>query len=53
MDEATTRTTGGLTPERIAQIRRRIVAGMYDTPEVHDQVARRMIERGDVIELWQ
>jgi hypothetical protein len=37
-----------LTPEQIAELRRRIQEGAYTSPEVLDEVARRMLERGDV-----
>ena len=40
--------TEGLSPERIAQIRSRILEGAYNSVEVVDQVARRMLERGDI-----
>ena len=40
--------TQGLTPERIAEIRGRILEGAYDSVEVVDQVARRMLEHGDI-----
>ena len=34
--------------ERILELRRWIQAGGYDAPEVIDQIARRLIERGEV-----
>jgi negative regulator of flagellin synthesis FlgM len=37
-----------LTPERIGEIRGKILAGAYNSVEVVDEVARRMLERGDV-----
>ena len=37
-----------LTPERIMEIRCRILKGAYASVEVVDEVARRMLERGDV-----
>ena len=37
-----------LPEERIAEIRRRIAAGVYDSREVLDEVARRLVESGDV-----
>ena len=37
-----------MTPERIAEIRKRVQEGAYASPEVLDEVARRMLERGDV-----
>jgi anti-sigma28 factor (negative regulator of flagellin synthesis) len=38
----------GLSPERVDQIRQRILQGAYNSTEVVDQVARRMLERGDI-----
>ena len=37
-----------MTPERIAEIRKRIQEGAYASADVLDEVARRMLERGDV-----
>lgn len=37
-----------LSPERVAVIRERIAEGMYDTPEVIENVARKLMERGDL-----
>ena len=37
-----------LAPERIAEIRHRIQSGAYDSLEVVDEVARRILDRGDV-----
>jgi anti-sigma28 factor (negative regulator of flagellin synthesis) len=37
-----------MAPERIEAIRERIATGVYDTPEVIESVARKMIERGDL-----
>lgn len=39
---------GRLTPERISEIRERILAGAYNSLEVVDQVARKMLASGDV-----
>lgn len=36
------------TEDRIAQIRQRVLAGAYDTDTVVADVARRIIERGDL-----
>lgn len=41
-------TADGLSPDRVAQIRNRILEGAYNSVEVVDQVARRMLERGDI-----
>ena len=38
----------GLTDEEIATYRRRVADGMYNTREVADEVARRMLRRGDI-----
>ena len=38
----------GLTEEEILLYRRRVAEGMYNTREVADEVARRMLKRGDV-----
>jgi len=37
-----------LTPERTAEIRQRILERAYDSPQIADTVARRMIRQGDV-----
>ena len=37
-----------LTPERTAEIRQRILERVYDSPQIADAVARRMIRQGDV-----
>jgi len=38
----------GLSDEEIAIYRRRVADGMYNTREVADEVARRMMRRGDI-----
>jgi hypothetical protein len=38
----------GLTDEEIALYRRRVAEGFYNSPEVADEVARRMMKRGDI-----
>jgi hypothetical protein len=38
----------GLNDDEIAMYRRRVADGMYNTPEVAAEVARRMMRRGDV-----
>lgn len=35
-------------PERVAELRERVLAGAYNTLEVVDQVARRILSRGDL-----
>ena len=37
-----------LTPERIAELRQRIREGVYDSPAVAEEVARRVLESGDL-----
>jgi hypothetical protein len=37
-----------LSPERIAEVRKRILDGTYDSLEVLDQVARRILSRGEL-----
>lgn len=39
---------GSLSAERIAEIRQRILDGAYNSVEVVDQVARRMLDSGDI-----
>jgi anti-sigma28 factor (negative regulator of flagellin synthesis) len=36
------------TPERLNEIRRRVLTGAYDTDAVVGEVARRILDRGDV-----
>jgi hypothetical protein len=38
----------GLTEEEIAVYRRRVAEGLYNSREVADEVARRMMRRGDI-----
>jgi hypothetical protein len=37
-----------LTPERTAEIRQRILERAYDSPQIADTVARRILRQGDV-----
>lgn len=37
-----------LSPERVAQIRQRVLEGAYNSVNVVEEVARRMLERGDI-----
>lgn len=37
-----------LSPERLAELRGRVLSGAYASLEVVDQVARRMLQRGDL-----
>ena len=39
---------GPLTPERTADIRKKVLEGAYNSLNVVDHVAKRIIERGDV-----
>ena len=39
---------GPLTPERTAELRKKVLEGAYNSLNVVDHVAKRMIERGDV-----
>ena len=39
---------GELTPERVAEIREKILKGAYNSIEVVDQVARKMLASGDI-----
>ena len=39
---------GELTAERVGEIRQRILEGAYNSMDVVDEVARRMLERGDI-----
>jgi hypothetical protein len=38
----------GLSPEKVAGVLRRLREGAYDTPEVAREVARRLLESGDL-----
>jgi hypothetical protein len=38
----------GLSDEEIAMYRRRVAEGLYNSREVADEVARRMMRRGDI-----
>lgn len=35
-------------PDRLLEVRRRIASHYYDQPHIADQVARRILERGDL-----
>ena len=45
---ATDQATASLSPERLAEIRHRIQSGAYDSLAVVDEVARRILDRGDI-----
>ncbi len=40
--------SGSLSPERVAELRKRVLEGAYNSTAVVDQVARRILDRGDV-----
>jgi negative regulator of flagellin synthesis FlgM len=40
--------SAGLDPARAARIRERVLSGAYDTLEVVDAVARRLLDSGDI-----
>ena len=44
----TSATGGSLTPERTADIRKKVLEGAYNSLNVVDHVAKRIVERGDV-----
>ena len=44
----TSATGGSLSPERTQELRKKVLEGAYNSLNVVDQVAKRIIERGDV-----
>jgi hypothetical protein len=38
----------GMSPERLAELRQRVLGGAYNSLAVVDQIARRMLQSGDV-----
>lgn len=40
--------SGNLTPERISEIRERILSGAYNSLEIVEEVARKMLASGDL-----
>ena len=46
--QASTKTTGGLTPERVADLRQKVLDGAYNSTHVVDAVAKRLLSTGDV-----
>jgi anti-sigma28 factor (negative regulator of flagellin synthesis) len=40
--------SGALSAERVAELRKRVLEGAYNSTQVVDQVAKRILERGDV-----
>jgi anti-sigma28 factor (negative regulator of flagellin synthesis) len=45
---STGETNGTLSNERVAELRRRVLEGAYNTTHVVNQVAKRILDRGDV-----
>jgi anti-sigma28 factor (negative regulator of flagellin synthesis) len=39
--------TGSLSAERVAELRKRVLEGAYNSTHVVDQVAKRILQRGD------
>lgn len=39
---------GALSPERVSELRQRVLAGAYNSVQVVDEIARRMLDRGDI-----
>jgi negative regulator of flagellin synthesis FlgM len=40
--------SGSLSPDRVAELRKKVLEGAYNSTHVVDQVAKRILERGDV-----
>jgi hypothetical protein len=45
--EAATTESATLTPERTAELRRKVLEGAYNSLNIVDQVAQRILDRGD------
>lgn len=45
---ASTSTTASLTPERVADLRKKVLEGAYNSTHVVDAVAKRLLSAGDV-----
>ena len=45
--ESTEERSTSLTPERLAELRQRVLEGAYNSVDLADQVARRILDRGD------
>ncbi len=41
--------SSGPDPDRVSRLRERVRAGVYDSPDVADEVARRLIASGDLL----
>jgi len=46
--DGTDRASNEMSPERVAELRQRVLSGAYNSLGVVDQVARRMLQAGDV-----
>ena len=46
--DGATKSTDSLSPERVAQLRRNVLDGAYNSTKMADQVARRMLDSNDV-----
>jgi hypothetical protein len=40
--------SGGMSADRVSEVRQRILSGAYNAAEVVDTVARRILQRGDI-----
>lgn len=47
-DEAGPFVTEGIAADRLAELRRRVLGGVYDSPAVADEIARRLLQSGDL-----
>ncbi len=47
-NQASTKATGSLTPERVADLRKKVLEGAYNSTHVVDTVAKRLLSTGDV-----
>lgn len=45
---ASTKATSSLTPERVADLRKKVLEGAYNSTHVVDTVAKRLLSTGDV-----
>jgi len=45
--DSTEESSTSLTPERLAELRQRVLEGAYNSVDLADQVARRILDRGD------
>lgn len=47
-DDAEQLAMEGMDAERLAELRRRVLGGAYDAPAVADQIAQRLLQRGEL-----